>query len=251
MKILIVEDEPLAANNLLRQIKAVRSAAEILPIADTIRLAVDMLQAHQVDLLFLDIQLSDGLSFEIFQQHQVSCPIIFTTAFDEFAIQAFEHNSIAYLLKPITKEKVKKAFSKLEQMRQSLPLPDYASLWPQLVQQASSTSYQKRFLVKKGNKLLPFQSDQIAFFLSEDKCVFLVSMEGKRYIYQDSLNQLETILDPSVFFRLSRQYLVNRQSIQLLEAYNKGQVAVRLAHAKEKIVVSRKQTALLKEWLQQ
>lgn len=250
MTILIVEDEPLAANNLVRQIRAYHPGSEILAIADTVRLAVELLNTYQPDLLFLDIQLSDGMSFEIFQQCEVNCPVIFTTAYDEFAIQAFEHNSLAYLLKPITAEKVRKAFEKIEHMQRALPHPDFSKLLDLLSKPPKNQSHKQNFLVKKGQKLIPVQTDEIAFFLAEDKCIFLINWQGQRFLYPNSLNHLENILDPAAFFRLSRQHLVHRKAISALESYAKGQVAASLLPTGEKIVVSRQQTPLLKEWLQ-
>ncbi len=251
MKILIVEDEPLAANNLIRQIQALGSQYQILGVADTIRKAIRMLKENEPDLLFLDIQLSDGLSFDIFRQYPVQCPIIFTTAFDEFAIQAFEHNSVAYLLKPITKEKVAEAFSKLEKMKVVLSPKIYPLLFAELSKKVSSSSFKRNFLVKKGSKLIPLTSNQIAYFIAEDKCVFIITMDDQRYLCNYTLQKLESLLNPNDFFRISRQYLVNRRSISSLEPYSKGQVSASLLSTKEKIVVSRQQTILLKEWLQE
>jgi len=250
MTILIVEDEPLAAKNLVRQIQAYDESYDILPVADTIRQGVRLLEKHRPDLLFLDIQLSDGLSFDILKQTAVPCPIIFTTAYDEFALRAFDHNSIAYLLKPITEEKIRQAFQKLERLKKSFQPEAYTQLFQTLSEQLNSPKYKENFLVKKGRKLIPISVDQIAYFFSEDKYVFILTQDNQRYLCNYSLTKLEQLLDPRLFFRLSRQYLAGRQAIRRLEFYAKGQVSALIEPGGEKVVVSRQQTSELKEWME-
>lgn len=245
MKIAIIEDEPLAANNLKKLVKVYDSTFKILPIADSVDQAVTLLSEVEPDLIFLDIELADGSSFEIFKQIKISAPIIFTTAYDHYSIKAFEVNSIAYLLKPINAEKLEDAFSNLERMKKAFDPKKFNLALSELNQ----TSYKSNFLVKRGNKLIPIEVDQIAYFVASDKWVYLVTHDNEKFIVNYNLSELSELINPQNFFRVNRQYLVSKKAINWLEPYFKGQVCVSLKPETEVQVVSRKVTPELKEWL--
>jgi len=245
MKIIIVEDEPISALELKKLIASLDSSMEVVCILDTIEDAVNEFRREQPDLVFLDIELADGSAFEIFDEVEITCPIIFTTAFDEYALKAFEQNSIAYLLKPITKTKLKGAFDDLKKMECAvLKSSDYRRLFD------ASKPYKKNFLVKYGNALIPITSEKINYFFSEENLVYLVDTEGKKYLSSHTLTQLEELLNPEIFFRTNRQYIIHKQAVLALKPHVKGQVLVSIKSSdKIEIVISRQKTTLLKEWL--
>lgn len=242
MKVAIVEDEPINANELIALINQYDDKILIDPVMDTIEAVISYLQNEQPDLLFLDIELADGISFEIFNHVNVECPIVFTTAYDQYALKAFEQNSISYLLKPITFEKLKTVFDKFSSMKKIFK-SDIDSIL------ANRTAYKQNFLVRSGNKLVPLNLSQIAYFYSEDNIAYIVSNEPKKYLSGYNLYQLEEILDPKKFFRINRQYIVNREAISHLKAYVKGQVKLYIKGMVDSTIISRQKTPLLKEWL--
>lgn len=249
MTVLIVEDEILAANQLKRFIKDYDPQINILPVADSIREAVEVLLDCKPDLIFMDIQLADGLSFDIFRLVDVQSPVIFTTAYDHYAVEAFKVNSVDYLLKPIQSSAIENAFGNFEAKKQFFSNLNQKQ---NVANSAKSTnqSYKERFLVKVGNKLIPVEESEINHFFAEDKWTYLVTRMNKKYIVNYTLTELETLLDPGKYFRLNRQFTVPKSSILSLETYFKGQVIakIRLLES-EKIVVSRQQTPLLKQWM--
>ena len=249
MTVLIVEDEILAANQLKRFVKEYDSEINILPVADSIQETVEILLDCKPDLIFMDIQLADGLSFDIFRLADVQSPVIFTTAYDHYAIEAFKVHSVDYLLKPIQLSAVENAFKNFEAKKQFFSNLDQKQ---NIADSAKSTnqSYKERFLVKVGNKLIPVDEEDINHFFAEDKWTYLVTKSNKKYIVNYTLTELETLLDPGKYFRINRQYTVPKTSILSLETYFKGQVIVKIKLLEsEKIMVSRQQTPLLKKWM--
>ncbi len=244
MKILIVEDEPVSARELSQLISAYDPTFAILDILDTIEGAVQFLKQEVPDLLFLDIELADGSAFEIFRQIEFSCPVVFITAYDEYALQAFEQNSVAYLLKPITRVKLKEAFDHFRNMKSAvIRSGEYLNM-------VNGLRHKENFLVKFGNQLIPISANQVAYFYSENTIVYVVSRDNNKYVSNHTLIELEDLLDPKLFFRINRKYLVHQQSIVSLVQHVKGQVLVRLTQCTdEQIVVSRQRTAQLKAWL--
>ena len=247
MKIAIIEDEPYAGKSLSKLIKTYDSAAEILPIADSVASAVALLSHNTPDLIFLDIELADGISFEIFDQVKVNAPIIFTTAYDQYTLRAFSVNSVAYLLKPIGLEKLVEAFDKYNQMKKAFNVKVMTDTIHQVAQ--SISAYKQHFLVKSGNKQIQIHNADIAYFKASERWVILVTTSHQQYIVSYNLAELEELLDPKDFFRINRKFLVRRHSIEYLEPYFKGQVCVKLKHEDEGQIISRKTTPLLKEWL--
>ena len=249
MKVLIIEDEKIAANKIKSIVSKLITDVEILGCIETIDESVKFLQHHKPDLIFMDIELADGTSFEIFNLVQIECPIIFTTAYDKYAIKAFEVNSIDYLLKPITEEAMQRALDNYFEMREVFSHHYLKSALSNLTSNIGQ-DHKTSFLVKSGDSLLPIISSNIAYFFASDKWTYLITNNNQRYILNYTLSQLEELIDPADFKRINRSYLVNKGSILRLEVYLKGQVvAFIIPDPKETIVVSRKQTPMLKAWL--
>lgn len=248
MKIIIIEDEAAAVRQLKRILAKTTVSFQILAELDSIESAVDWFQSNALpDLIFLDIHLSDGLSFEIFKHVEITCPIIFTTAYDNYAIQAFKVNSIDYLLKPIREEELNKAISKFQNLHNT-PLQSQLTQLLNTFQQPQK-SYKTRFLVKKRDQLLPIQTKEIAYFYSEDKITFLQTKDTK-YIINYSLDELENLLSPDDFFRLNRKTIASFPAIQKIHKYFNSKLLIELLPPlSEKVIVSRDKATVFKEWL--
>ena len=249
MNILIVEDEKIAANKIVAALNKMALDIHILGCLESIQETVDFLRTNKPDLIFLDIELVDGSSFEIFDKVTVNCPVIFTTAYSKYAIKAFEVNSVAYLLKPITEEALQKALENYKKMQAVFSI-DLLKTTLQRFQKEIHNNYKSSFLVKSGKSLIPISCEQIAYFFASDKWSYLITKANNQHLLSYTLSQLETMLDPSLFQRINRSYYVQRDSIIRLEPYMKGKVVVFLSpQTKESVVVSKKQTPLLKAWL--
>lgn len=253
MKILIIEDELAAANRLQRLIHNIHPDIEILEVLDSIETAVEWLQNHpHPDLIFLDIHLADGSSFEIFQQVHITTPIIFTTAYDQYALQAFRHNSIDYLLKPIKEEALAEAIDKYQKRYDKISIPpaiDYQKLVEAL--QIQSANRQTRFLVRFGQTLLAIDIKDVAYCYTENKTNYIVTFENRRYAIDQYLDELEEILDSQQFFRINRQFIVNYDAITGMYAYSKSRVKLDLTPPFEAAdtVVSTQRSPIFKQWL--
>ncbi|WP_420582601.1 LytR/AlgR family response regulator transcription factor [Reichenbachiella sp.] len=249
-RVIIVEDEPLAAQKLSRQLKNVDPDIEILATLGSVSATVDFLSSDSVDLVFLDIHLGDDLSFSIFEKVQVSAPVIFTTAYDEYAIKAFKVNSIDYLLKPVNKTDLKQALTKYYEQRQSLQTPVDYQLLIQTLQSGTSESYQSRFLVYKGDKVKSVEVEAIAYFFAEGKYVYLVDKGGQEFLIDYTLDKLKECLNPQHFFRINRQFVIHIQSIQEMTTYTKGRLKIDLnPPAKKDAIVSIERASTFKNWL--
>ncbi|HEX6426499.1 MAG TPA: LytTR family DNA-binding domain-containing protein, partial [Niastella sp.] len=208
MKCVIIEDEKPAAEKLLSLLALGDQPVTVDVVLGSIREAIDWLQQHPApELIFMDIELSDGLSFKIFEQINIECPVIFITAFDEYWQEAFEHNSIDYLLKPVKAEKLEAALNKYQKLKHHFT-GSYQALasWP-LAQ--SPTGYKKRFLVKRGTDYISIKAEEVAYFYATHKLVCMVDSSGQKFIMDQSLADIETQVDPAVFYRVNRKYLVN------------------------------------------
>ena len=250
---LIIEDEELAASRLKRLIKENFDDIHILATHDSIDATVVYLNENpKPDLLFLDIQLADGLSFEIFNRIKVQSPVIFTTAFDEYAIKAFQVNSIAYLLKPIKLDELKESIAKFREIKQYFSEEELNLKISNLFHQYSkqSSEHKSRFLINKGEHLISVKADEIAYFYTEDKAVFLIDNNGNRHIINQSLETLEAKLNPRQFFRISRQYLISITSVKKISNYFNYKLKLNLQPETDKlIVVSRAKAVEFKKWL--
>jgi two-component system response regulator LytT len=255
MKVLIIEDEQHAAEALEAIILKLRPEAKVLAQLGAVEEAVEWLRLHQApELIFCDIYLSDGNSFEIFRQIEVKCPVIFTTAYNQYAIEAFQVNSIDYLLKPIKTDEVAKSLRKYEELQQQHMVQKLESLQNLLgspqVQSARERSAKTRFMVKSGQSIKAISSEDIAYFLAEEGVVFLVTYEGKRFVVNYTLDQLEELLDIDFFFRANRQLFVHINSIKEVRPYFKGRLLLLLQpDAKTEIVISSSKASAFKDWL--
>lgn len=258
MNIIIIEDEIPAANRLEKLILECAPDANILDVLDTVEDAIEWFEKNEhPDVVFSDIQLADGISFEIFDQVKVTSPIVFTTAYDQYAIKAFELNSIDYLLKPFTKEQLEKSLSKIAQRKpvdSGIGDLDGVNL-TEMLQSAlhgKSQPYKHRFLISKGDSLIPITTNQIAFIYTEDKAVMIKTHEGKSFFLNYSLDELEGQLNPEMFFRLNRQFITSVDAIAKISHYFNGKLKVDLKPQQEgEIIVSRAKTPVFKNWLEQ
>ena len=250
MKVLIIEDEAPAFRRLQRILDKIDDSVEILDVLDTVNESIQWFEkGNEADLIFMDIQLADGLSFEIFESVKVKSPVIFTTAYDEYAIKAFKVNSIDYLLKPIDEALLKKAIQKYQELKSGYHREyDLNEILKTI--NPEKEVYKERFLVRKRDRLISIDTENIAYFLTEDGNVYLYENRGEKYIVDKPLELLEEKLDPKTFFRLNRQCISNIRSIENSVAYNKGKILVYLSPKPPKnILVSREKATEFKNWL--
>lgn len=250
MNVLLIEDEEVATRNLLRTLQQLRPHWQVQACIQSVAKAVEWLRANPLpELILMDIHLADGAAFDIFDHVSLPVPIIFTTAYDEYLLKAFEVNSIDYLLKPIAPEKLEKSLQKFEDQKQYFSQSVFQSLQQYLQPSSSQTVHKDRFLVKKGSKLFSVTSDQIAYFYRKE-VVILVTQEGQGYPINYVLDDLERLLNPTLFFRLNRQYITHIQSIATIHAYFKGKLKLDLLPTPTTdIIVSQEKASLLKKWL--
>ena len=263
LRALLVEDEPLAARRLADMLARQPEPLEILGTAESVAQAVALLQEMSPDVLFLDIHLADGLSFAIFEQVAVRCPVIFTTAYDQYALQAFKVNSVDYLLKPIDADELAAAIARLRQRLPAAPAtaqppaPAFdpallAQLMQQMQQSASPASpYKTQFVVRVGEHLKVVPLDQIAYFFSLEKATFLQTTENRKFVVDYTMDQLETLLDPRRFFRLNRAYLAQQSAIQDIISYTNSrlQTVLKPVAPDAQVLVSREKVNTFKSWL--
>ena len=258
---IIVEDEPLAARRLADMLARPPEPVHVLGVAESVAQAVALLRTGPApDVLLLDIHLADGLSFELFEQVSVRCPVIFTTAYDQYALQAFKVNSVDYLLKPIDEAELQAALAKLRERllvtTPAAPAPAFdPALLVQLVQQmqqtAPATPYKTQFVVRVGEHLKVVPVDQVAYFFSLEKAIFLQTTEGRKFVVDYTMDQLETLLDPRRFFRLNRAYLAQQSAIQDIIHYTNSrlQTVLRPLAPDAQVLVSREKVNVFKSWL--
>lgn len=254
MKVLIVEDENLAAERLKDLILQYDNSIEIVEWLDSVEETVAWLKNNEIpDLLFFDIQLADGLSFEIFDAIEITAPVIFTTAFDEYALRAFKVNSIDYILKPIDYEELKSAIDqyKVQYEEANNPIPNWNVLQETLKAIKSGNDYKTRFAVKKGVHLASIPVAEIAYFYSEHKISWLKTNDGKKYSVDYTLDQLTAILNPKTFFKLNRKYLTAIHAIKDVVVYSNSRLKVQLIDTAkdELILISREKVSDFKQWL--
>lgn len=247
--VIIVEDEELAAQKLARQLRAINQDINIVTTLDSVAGTVKFLSEKTVDLIFLDIHLGDDLSFKIFDQIVVKTPIIFTTAYDQYAIKAFKVNSVDYLLKPVGKKELNDALDKYFSNNQpGLPI-DYQQLI-QTFQAEKEPVYQERFMVYKGDRVKTINVKDIAYFFAEGKYVYLVENGGQKYLVDYSLDKLYSKLDPGLFFRINRQFIIHINAIGEMIAYSKGRLKILLVpEPKRDTIVSTDRASAFKSWL--
>ena len=255
LRALLVEDEPLAARRLADLLKKQVIRVEVVGTAESVAEAEALLETLRPapDVLFLDIHLADGLSFELFERLEIRIPVVFTTAYDKYALRAFKVNSVDYLLKPIDPEELTAALTKLQQQREAATPAFDAALLARVLQQAQPTKeYKSRFVVRVGEHLKAIPVEQIAYFASLEKVTLLHTREGRRFVVDYTLEQLEQMLDPTEFFRLNRAYLAHADSIHDIIHYTNSRLQTILkptAPEGETVLVSREKVAAFKAWL--
>lgn len=248
MRALIIEDEKLAANRLARLILKNHPSYEIVHTIDTVRDSVAYLKSNEsmIDVIFCDIHLADGISFDIFDQVSVQIPIIFTTAYDEYTLKAFDLNSVHYLLKPIDEGDLNKAIKKLESFNE-----DYSYRDLQTILSRFGKDKTRRFLLKSGQRLVPKKETELAYFFSQNKVVHAADIQqGKVYMTDFTLEQLESeLLSQHHFFRINRKQIVNKDAIATMRPYKNQRLSLSLIiPSKEELVLSREKVNHFKEW---
>lgn len=247
MKVLIIEDEARAARHLERLLSKVAPDMDVVASLESVRDSVEFLSTNQgIALIFSDIQLADGLSFEIYRQIKVSCPIIFTTAWDHYAIEAFNTNGIDYLLKPVEEERLLKA---IEKVKQFSPMPALEKLF-EMVAQKQEKQYKSRFLVKIGDRIKSIPIEEIDAFYSYEKATYLHTKGKRSYCIDFALDHLEEIIDPEKFFRINRKYLVSLNACASITAWSNSRLRLQIDGVDDKdIVVARERVQAFREWL--
>lgn len=248
MDVLITEDEKLSAEHLLNLLKRIDPEINVIKTVDSVKRCVEYLQEEpKLDLIFMDIHLADGLSFDVFSKLSVETPVIFTTAYNEYAVKAFKVNSIDYLLKPIGIEELRQAIDKFKKRSgidgsQKKQLDDALHI--------INKQYKSRFLVKMGETIASVKSQEINHFIAEDGIVLLVTSSGKRYPVDYTLDQIETLLDPANFFRISRKVVLHIEFVTKVVPYFNSRLKVQCNTLNEDdSIVSRERVSDFKAWL--
>ena len=251
MNVIIIEDEKPAAEKLAKTLHQLDSTFHVRAVLGSVKETVRWLAEQGFpDLIFMDIELSDGASFQLFNQVEVQCPIIFTTAYDDYWQEAFEHNGIDYLLKPVKEEKLAAALKKYGKLKayfsgNAKKLADFSQVVP-------SGPIKKRFLVKRGTDYVSVKAENSAYFYATHKVVCLVNTDGQKFILDQSLADIESQTDPALFYRVNRKYLVNLNAIKRIKTIGKGKLALEVAPAvEEEIVISQEAALPFKQWLEQ
>lgn len=252
MKVLIIEDEFYAAKRLIKLLLDINPHIEILDTLDSVEDAISWLSNNEEpDLVFADIQLADGLSFQIFEHVKISAPLIFTTAFDEYALKAFKVNSLDYLLKPIELPLLKKALDQFEHYKENHAgeVVDWENLLSDMI--SKGKKYKERFLIRLGDAYAYLKVENIRLLYSEDGITFAIDKENKRNILDHSLDHIQDYLDPDHFFRISRKYIVNIQFINKIHPYLNQRLKLELTQPafKADLIVSREKVKTFKDWL--
>lgn len=250
MKVLIVEDELPAANRLAKLLLQCNEGVDIVNRVDSVEAAVNYFNtAPVIDIIFMDIQLADGLSFDIFEQVQIKTPVIFTTAFDQYTLKAFKVNSIDYLLKPIDEKELYRALDKYNELHKKQPV-DFSDKMRQLMQEMNLVKYKERLLIKRGQQLSYLKTEKTAYCYADGKLCFAVDFDGTKYLLENNLSQLEEQLQPDTFYRINRHLLINIEAVKKVHTWLGGRLKVDIAPSTTaETVVSRERVNGFKEWL--
>ncbi|MGA0555192.1 LytR/AlgR family response regulator transcription factor [Larkinella sp. VNQ87] len=253
MRAIIIEDEYPAAERLEKLIHKLDPTIEIGTVLESVEAAKRWFSMSQtVDLIFSDIQLSDGLSFQIFEAFPAHSPIVFTTSYDEYAIKAFRVKSIDYLLKPIKLPELAEAIQKYQRLKQDFSPQAYAQKVESLLDSLQMTrrTHKTRFLVKNGEQLIPIPQEQVAYFYTANELACLVGRDGRQYLVDYTLEELESLVDPRQFFRLNRQFIAQVTAIQKIHPYFNGKLKIELRpETAQEVIVSREKASSFKSWL--
>lgn len=253
MKILIIEDEAPAFRRVQKILDEIDTSIEIVEVIDSVEDAVKWLKNHsEPDMILMDIQLSDGISFEIFEQIKITRPVIFTTAFDEYMLRAFKVNSIDYLLKPIKKEDLQLAIDKYKNLKaaftENAQQVDLNALISEI--KMDDRRFKSRFLIRKGEQLISVESEDIAYFTTKNGVVHLITVDNKNYLMDYNLDEVMSQLDPEKYYRANRQFIIAFRAIDATHKYHKGKLLVKLKmDTEEPITVSAERAGEFKRWL--
>lgn len=250
MKVVLIEDEEPASERLKKLLLQLDPNIDILQTLVSIKTSVTWLKDNSPDLIFMDIHLADGLSFEIFKEVRISCPVIFTTAYDQYALQAFKVNSIDYILKPVKKEDLQAAIDKFNawfKKNEKYPI-DYQKLLEAL--EKGKTEFQKRIIIRYGDIIKAVEIKDVAYFYTQEKIDYLRTKDGIEYPIDYHLDELEEILDSKIFFRINRQFIVNYAAIDKMVSFSKSRVKLILKPAiSHETIVSTERSPNFKQWL--
>ena len=254
MKVIIIEDEHLTAERINTLLKQIDPEIQVLAIMDSVAKAVQWFRTGESpDLVFMDIQLADGLSFDIFEEVSIDAPVIFITAYQEYAIRAFKVNSVDYLLKPIAREELESALAKYRKLflkNEAPDTPDQHLL--NSIRQMISKPYKSRFMVKVGDRIKSVDVEDILYFYSQHKGTYAHTEDGRNYAVDYTLDKLVELLDPSLFHRINRRYLSSHRAIEELVSLSGSKLKVRLTGSEdEQVYVSRERLSSFKQWLDQ
>lgn len=250
MNVLIIEDEPQAAQRLEKVILELESSWRVVEKLESVKHAVQWLKNHtSPDLIFMDIQLADGLSFEIFEIHEVHAPVIFTTAYNEYALKAFKVNSIDYILKPVDKDELKTAIEKFKRL--TTPVSQQKMLdGIAHAMQLLTLKYRERFMIKTGEHLKSIETTSILYFFSQEKVSLCHTQEGRSFILDFTLEQIEEMVDPRRYFRINRKYLVSAPAILDMTSYTNSRLRLSLKGSHDNdVIVARERVQEFKSWL--
>lgn len=248
MKIIIIEDEEAASKKLSKMLREINPDINILTVLESVKDSLRWLKNNAPpDAAFVDIQLSDDMSFEIFRQLETGFPVIFTTAYDDYILKSFEYNSIDYILKPITEERLEKALDKISKFEKHF----FRNKISRLLEQ-NEPKYRERFIVKKGLEYISIETKDIAYFFSEHKLVFLKDKNANKYLVDKPLSELTSELDPIKFFRLNRQFLCEISAIKKYRTDSKGKIIAELEPPSgEEVIISKEIAPVFKKWINQ
>lgn len=248
MKVLIIEDELPAAQKLLRTLNKILPELEISGIIPSVKEAINFFnQSTNIELIFMDIQLEDGICFEIFEKTEIETPIIFITAYDEYTLKAFKQNSIDYLLKPVKESDLKEAIDKYKKIHQKVSI----SGLQKIINGFKTNEYKERFLIKVGEHLKSLEIKSINCFFIKESYTFLCTIEGRSYGIDYSLDKIECLMNPRDFFRINRNFIVKFDAIENILAYSSNRLRIRIKGFNEidDIIVSRERVKMFKEWM--
>lgn len=253
MKVLIIEDEQIAAKRLVKMLQDSSQDIMVLATLDSVARSIEWLEEKESpDLIFMDIQLADGLSFDIFDYVQVKCPVIFTTSYDQYAIRAFKVNSVDYLMKPLDSGELYNAINKYEFLSKSYAeksSPESLAL-QEAINMLKQKSYKERFIVKVGEHIKTILVSDIYHFVSQEKATFACTTENRRYLLDYTLDQLMEMIDPRLFFRISRKYIVSINGFEDIISYSNNRLKIHLKQSKTMdAIVSRERVQDFKTWL--
>ncbi len=251
MKIVIVEDELAASENLVYMLNRINPDIEVLAVLDSVRTSVEYFAVPtDAELVFMDIHLADGLSFEIFDQVQITKPVIFTTAYDQYALKAFKVNSIDYLLKPVDEDELAKALTQFEVQSQKETSPNVQMEGLLNLIKANSETYKTTYLVSLRDQLIPIKTASLAYLYIDTGIVKGVTKDNQRYTFDKKLEDIENELDPSYFYRVNRQFIVHKDAIANIKYYFNGKLILNVSPVyKEQIVVSKAKSTAFKKWI--